>query len=85
MKRTTIIALSLAVFLVFGVSMQASAKEVLRYSGSNQIYHACDREMISAFSEASGVVVDVNNDTLQNHVATSRFERARYLATAVGV
>jgi len=60
MKRTAIIALSLAVFLVFGVSMQASAKEVLRYSGSNQIYHACDREMINAFSEASGIVVDVN-------------------------
>jgi len=64
MKRTPIIALILIVacfacaYMISG--SQVHAKEILRYTGSNQVYHAYDKEVIAEFTKATGIEIDVN-------------------------
>ena len=64
MKRTVLIALAISAACVLCWHMipgsQAYGKEVLRYTGSNQVYHAYDKEMIMEFTKETGIEVDVN-------------------------
>ncbi len=64
MKRLFIYALSIVTaFVIFVYMLPGStvyAKEVLRYTGSNQVYHAYDKEIISEFTKETGIEVDVN-------------------------
>jgi phosphate transport system substrate-binding protein len=63
MKRTSIYAIIvIAACLICWHILPGStvqAKEVLRYTGSNQVYHAYDKEMISEFIKETGIEVDV--------------------------
>jgi phosphate transport system substrate-binding protein len=64
MKRTFIFALTLIAACFFCGHMIAGslvhAKEILRYTGSNQVYHAYDKEVIAEFTKATGIEIDVN-------------------------
>jgi len=63
MKLKSILKIAL-IFLLSGVwiampATKAAAQEVIRYSCSNQVYEAFEKEKIAAFTEATGIKVDV--------------------------
>ena len=51
--------LLLAGVWIAGPAAKAAAQDVLRYSCSNQVYEAFEKEKIAAFTEATGIKVDV--------------------------
>jgi phosphate transport system substrate-binding protein len=63
MKAKSILKIGLISLLagvwIAGASTRAAAQDVLRYSCSNQVYEAFEKEKIAAFTEATGVKVDV--------------------------
>lgn len=63
MKRTSICVVAIIAACLMGWHILpgsvAQAKEVLRYTGSNQVYHAYDKEMIGEFIKGTGIEVDV--------------------------
>ena len=64
MKRTLMYAVTLmaACFICWQMipGSTVNAKEILRYTGSNQVYHAYDKEMIAEFIKETGIEVDIN-------------------------
>ena len=65
MKRISIYTLTIitACLICWLPGAQVSAEEVLRYTGSNQVYHAYDKEVIAEFQEATGIAVNVNTSS----------------------
>jgi phosphate transport system substrate-binding protein len=63
MKRKGILKLILisvfSVTTIFGTLMAAGAEEILKYSCSNQVYAALEKEKIEAFTQATGIKVDL--------------------------
>ena len=63
MKRNgifkTILISAISVTIIFGSLLAARAEEVLKYSCSNQVYAAFEKEKIEAFTQATGIKVDV--------------------------
>lgn len=64
MKRTSIhFAMLVAAFMLgwaIGPVSAVKAEDVLKYSCSNQVYDAIDREKVEAFTKASGIQVKVS-------------------------
>ena len=63
MKLRSILKITVIVFLagtwIAAPATRAAAQDVIRYSCSNQVYQAFEKEKIAAFTEATGIKVDV--------------------------